>query len=146
MITKGLPGRVKYINGDASVPEAGGLRYILQPASTDGTLFECASVKKRWPKVSQLCRQLFLDRNGKLVTGDIQIINVQSDTVVINMISFNDKKLESLDKCFDKIINLNKTDTGCVHINKLKTASQWKLVEKLLENLTKAGVNVTVYQ
>lgn len=149
MITSGIPGRVKYIDGNVSVPEAGGLRYILQLVDESGVYPEKElSVKKRWPKVEQQYRQLYLEKHGKLSLGQLQAITVQSDTVVINMIVISENKLktESLNKCLEDVIKLNKIDTGSVHIKKYGTVKQWKDIEKSLDLLTKAGINTTVYQ
>lgn len=149
MITSGIPGRIKYINGSVSVPEAGGLRYILQFVGENGVYPEKEiAVNKRWPKVSQQYRQLYLEKHGKLTVGNTQTVAVQSDTIVVNMIVLSNNKLDlnSLNKCLENIININKTDTGSIHIAKYGTVKQWKDIEKSLGLLTKAGLNVVVYQ
>lgn len=149
MITTGIPGRVKFLNGNPSVPEAGGLRYIIQIVGTDGKYPEKElSIQKRWPKVSQQYRQFYLEKHGKLMTGEVQSVQVQSDTIVVNMIAIADGKLnlDALSKCFNKIIEINKIETGSIHMAKLASAKEWKDVEKLLQALTKAGLNVTIYQ
>ena len=146
----GVPGRVKYMEGNVAIPEAGGLRYIVQILDTSGEYPETDSalaIKKRWPAVENSYKQLYRAKFGKLTKGEIHLLTVQSDTVVVLTIAVEKGKIDtkSLADCFTKLAKDAAYDSGSVHM--AKHSKGWKGVEKAINDvLVKSGINVTVYQ
>lgn len=155
-----IPGRLKYVKGDATVPDAGGMRYIVHVCNDVGGFGAgfVNSLKKRWPKVEQEYRAWYrAQTNFKL--GEIQIIPVQSDTSVINMIAQHDIKpdengnppirYDALTKCLDKVGLHIAKEGGSVHGPRFGAGlagGTWEEVEKIIQNLLiLRGINVTIY-
>lgn len=146
----GISGRIKYMKGSSTVPEAGGLRYILQLNNNQGKYTD-TTVSKRWPAVESAYKQWYRKTFGKLPLGVVQSTTVQSDTIVVSMLVTEDestkvKDLEALEKCLVEVAKQASYDGATAHIQKFKFKN-WEAVEKLLKDtLVKAGVNVTVYE
>ena len=135
-----IPGRLKTIEGDASIPMCAGHRLIINVCSDDGT-WDKNKTGIRWDKVKTEYLKWYRSQI-KFVPGEIQEINVQSDTAVLNVLLNSDE--QTLLKCIDKIGELAITYGSSVHINKRK--DNWKTFEKaLVEKIIKRGINVTIY-
>jgi hypothetical protein len=155
-------GRLKFIKGSAVVPEAAGFRYILQIVNDHGHYVGkfAAQVSKRWPTVDTNYRQWYRNSMGRLRLGSIQVIQVQSDTVVINMVAAHGVepdenetppiRYDALDKCLDEAGKEVAYNSGSVHIPRFgaldESGAQWEKVQAhITEQLLKRGINVTVY-
>ncbi len=82
-----INGRLKYRVGDVTVPESAGTRFIIHVVNNIGAYGAGVSgaIAKRWPKVEQEYRKWFWSQNN-FKLGEIQCVQVQSDTIVVNMI------------------------------------------------------------
>lgn len=154
-------GLIKYVTGDATLPQGSSLRYILQIVNDEGKYGAgfSGALSRRWPKVESEYRQWWRESYGHLKLGDIQIIQVLSDLVVINMVAQKgivDKKTnpkpikyDALKECLSKAGAEISKYNASVHIPRIGcglAGSTWKEVEPFVEQeLLKRGINVTVY-
>ncbi len=155
-------GRLKFVQGSATVPESAGLRYILQIVNDHGQYVGkfADQVAKRWPSVGTNYRQWYRSSNGKMALGSIQVIHVQSDICVINMVAAHGTdddvddnppiRYDALNNCLDAVGKEVTYNSGSVHIPLLGSLDisgcQWEKAEPLVvEQLLKRGINVTVY-
>jgi O-acetyl-ADP-ribose deacetylase (regulator of RNase III) len=157
IIQKGL---LRFVTGDATLPQGGNLRYILQIVNDEGKYGKgfAGSLATRWPKVEIEYRKWWRELYGKLKLGDIQVIQISSDLAVINMVAQkgivgpdNPKPIQydALQECLAKAGNEIKELNGSAHMPRIGCGlaqGQWSEVEPLVnQELLKRGVNVTVY-
>jgi hypothetical protein len=145
-------GRLKITEGDASIPESGGMRYIIQICGDNGK-GEQNRLSARWPAVDSSYRIWYRSSFNKMSDwiGQIKTAQVQSDTVIVHMLARTGDKQkldeEGLRKALDATGKEVTYNSGSVHMNKAGTAREWKTVEKLIkEQLLRRGINVTIYQ
>lgn len=153
-------GLLRYVKGDATLPNGSNLRYILQivnDAGKYGAGFSGA-LAARWPKIETEYRGWWRTRYGKLNLGDIQVIQVLSDLAVINMVAQHDVvseenptpiKYDALQQCLAKAgIEISQYNAA-VHMPRIGCGlaqGEWEKIEPLIEQeLLKRGLNVTVY-
>lgn len=158
----GIPGLLRYKKGDASMPIGGTFRYILQVNNNEGKYGAgfSGALSKRWPKVESEYKQWWRSQNGKLKLGEIQVIQVQLDTAVINMIAQdgirkNSKddtvhiKYDALETCLKKVAKEILDNGGSVHTVRIGcglAGGTWNEVELIIkEQLIKKGIDVTIY-
>ncbi len=146
----GIPGRLKYMVGSAVVPEAGGLRFILNTVNEAGEYSGefAKELAKRWPAVQKMYRQWYIASFGKLQLGKNQSVTVQSDTIVINMVVDVEGKVDfdALEKSLAEIASKAAFEGATVHLPVLGTKKNKKKLDELLtKTLIKQGVNTTVY-
>lgn len=139
-------GRVKEVKGDCSIPESAGNRFILVPVP-DNNKPNGGSVYKRWPIAEANYKHWFVNSYGKMNEwlGKINTIQVQSDTVVVNMLCISNEEYdyEALKKCIDAVGKEAANNSGNVHMSKF---GDWEKVSPLIDELLlKRGLNVTVY-
>ena len=143
-----IAGRLKSIDGDSSLPIAAGHRIIVNLCGTDGEWNSSSeALGKRWEKIKQEYTRWYRSQN-KFITGEVQEVNVQSDTCLVNALVFNSDQVldeEALTKFADKIGNMAKDYGSSVHINGTNDDDWNKIETQLVEKVIKRGVNVTVY-
>lgn len=154
-------GLLKNIIGDATIPQGSRLRYILQIVNNEGKYGAgfSGALSKRYPKVESSYRQWWRERYGKLQLGDIQIIQVASDIIVINMVAqdgvvgpnnLKPIRLDALQKCLAKAgIEISEVKAS-VHAPKfgggLAGADfDTEIMPLIDQELLKRGINVTIY-
>jgi O-acetyl-ADP-ribose deacetylase (regulator of RNase III) len=154
-------GIFRFAKGNAANPIGGGFRYILQVCNDTGAYGAGFSgvLSRRWPMIESNYRQWWRSRNGELQLGDIQVVQVQSDTAVINMIGQHgigpDEdgnppiRYDGLEKALSNAGVLISDEKGTAHMPRIGcglAGGSWDLVEPLVvEQLSKRGINVTVY-
>ena len=153
-------GLLRFVNGDATQPQGSSNRYILQIVNDEGKYGAgfSGALSRRWPKVEQEYRRWWRERYGKLNLGDIQVIQILSDLVVINMVAqkgiVNDKNPKPIDysalqKCLSKAGDEISQYNAGVHAPRIGCGlaqGNWEQIELLIEaELLKRGINVTVY-
>lgn len=153
-------GLIKFVTGDATLPQGSSLRYILQIVNDEGKYGAgfSGALSKRWPKIETEYRQWWRERYGNLNQGDIQIIQVLSDLVVINMVAQNGIvskdnptpiNYDGLKSCLDKAGTEISKHNASVHIPRIGCGlggGTWEKIEPLLEQeILKRGINITVY-
>lgn len=157
-----MPGRVKYVQGDVTAPESGGLRFVLQ-INNDGGKCDTDSIAQRWPQVEKEYRKWYrmsANPNTALMPlGKIQTIPVQSDISVISMIvqKTSKRKLitqyDALDTCLKQVAELAQTEGASVHMPRISASATGRRDGKKLDiaslieqHFIKSGINVTVYE
>ncbi len=153
-------GILKFVTGDATNPLGSNTRYILQIVNDEGKYGAgfSGALSRRWPKVESEYRKWWRERFGKLLLGDIQIVQILSDLVVINMVSQkgivgpnNPKPIDykALQMCLDKAGDEISKYNASVHMPRIGAGlaqGDWGEIEKLIDQeLLKRGINVTVY-
>lgn len=153
-------GLIRFVKGDATNPQGSNTRYILQIVNNEGKYGAgfSGALSRRWPKVESEYRKWWREKFGKLVLGDIQIIQILSDLVVINMVAQNGivgennpKPIDyiALQKCLSKAGDEISKYNSSVHMPRIGAGlamGNWEEIEKLIEQeLLKRGINVTVY-
>lgn len=153
-------GILRFVKGDATIPQGSNNRYIIQIVNNEGKYGAgfSGALSRRWPKVESEYRQWWREKFGKLQLGDIQIVQVLSDLVVINMVAQNGIvskdnpkpiNYKALQACLAKAgIEISKFNAS-VHMPRIGcglAGGTWEEVEKLIEQeLLKRGISVTVY-
>lgn len=146
MLTGIVPGKLKKLEGDATLPQAGGHRIVLNMVDTTGRWRDddfSKALSKRWLMVETKYRSGYLSqRDFKL--GKIQEIRIRSDFTVINLICLEDGKVSGLDDCLKQVIEIAKDNSSSIH---LPLNEDWleSGAPDNLEVITKEGLNVTLY-
>jgi O-acetyl-ADP-ribose deacetylase (regulator of RNase III) len=153
-------GLLKFVKGDATNPLGSSNRYILQIVNDEGKYGAgfSGALSRRWPKVETEYRKWWRERFGKLLLGDIQVIQILSDLVVINMVAQkgivgkdNPKPIDykALQTCLSKAGDEISQYRASVHMPRIGAGlaqGDWNEIEKLIDQeLLKRGINVTVY-
>lgn len=153
-------GLLRFVKGDATLPQGSNLRYILQIVNDEGKYGKgfAGALSARWPKAETEYRKWWRERYGKLQLGEIQIVQILSDLVVINMVAQkgivgpdNPKPInyEALQACLAKAGQEIQQYNASVHMPRIGCGlaqGKWEDVEPLIEQeLLKRGLNVTVY-
>jgi O-acetyl-ADP-ribose deacetylase (regulator of RNase III) len=153
-------GLLRYVKGDATLPNGSSLRYILQIVNDSGKYGAgfSGALSARWPKIETEYRSWWRARYGKLNLGDIQVIQVLSDLVVINMVAQHDIvskenpkpiKYDALRLCLQKVgIEVSQYNAS-IHMPRIGCGlaqGKWEEIEPLIDQeLLKRGINVTVH-
>lgn len=153
-------GLLRFVKGDATLPQGSNVKYILQIVNDSGMYGAgfSGAIAARWPKVEAEYRAWWRERYGKLKLGDIQVIQILSDLVVINMVAQhgivskdNPKPIDynALQMCLSKAGDVISDYNASVHIPRIGcglAGGSWEEVEKLVEaELIKRSIDVTVY-
>lgn len=154
MLTGIIPGTLKYVEGDATLPSGGGHRMLIHIVNDSGELTgEFAdSITKRWPSVKSNYRLWYRSqRNFK--QGQIQSINIQSDLTVISMLTQTKCEheesivLDHLKNCLNQIAVMAKEFGSSVHISDtdIKSDRSDELKSVIIKSLIEKGINVYIY-
>lgn len=154
MLTGIIPGKLKYIKGNAITPEAGGHRMIVHSVNDKGEWQDkiSKSISEKWPRAEQEYKKWYLaQRYFKL--GNILDISLKSDTMIVHMISQSEVDNEmcvlsdSLKECLSKVLDLAKYHGSSLHLNKFVEGDAWNTIEEILiDEIVKKGVNINVYE
>lgn len=154
-----LPGRLKYVKGDATVPQTGAHRMIVHICNVDGGWGAgfVLALSKRWKKPEEEYRRWYRNQTN-FKFGEVQEITVQSDISVVNMLAMSyDKagpdgipvRYDALKNCLKKVATLAKENNSSIHMPRIGCGlggASWEMVEKIIiEELVSKGVNVTIY-
>lgn len=154
-----IPGKLKYVTGDATIPITGNNNFIIHVQNDVGAWGAgfSGAVGKRWPAAENAYRLWYRQKNN-FKLGEIQVVNVQSNISVINMIA--QKGLRSVDNpkpidydalrtCLDKVGELVSDDKGSIHAPRFGAGlagGDWEVIEEMIQELLiKRGINVTIY-
>lgn len=155
-----LPGLLRYVKGDATLPHGGGHKLIIHVCNDIGGWGSgfVLAVSKRWKKPEEEYRKWYRGQN-KFELGEIQVVDVQSDIAIVNMIAQHkigmDEegnppiRYEALRSCLDKVGELAVERSSSIHSCRFGcglAGGDWNLVEPMInELLIKRGRNVTIY-
>ena len=150
-----LLGRIKYVKGSASRPQAGDNRTIAIFCTDTGGFEEVErneELSKTWEKAKTVYRAWWRSQKN-FKTGNFQAEQIMSDTEVAHLIScvrvdnetfFEEEATRNALDALGKHCSMNKTN---VHINKCGSEKEWEVIEGLIaETLQKRGVHVFVYE
>ena len=150
-----LLGRIKYVKGSASRPQAGDNRTIAIFCTDTGGFEEVDrndELSRTWEKAKTLYRGWWRGQKG-FKTGGIQTTQIMSDTELAHLVScvrvdgetfFEKEATEQALDALGKHCAMNKTN---VHINKCGSEKEWETIESLVaETLLKRGVHVFIYE
>jgi len=156
-----MQGHLRYKTGDATVPVSAGHRIIIHICNDVGKWGKgfVLSLSKRWKKPEEEYRRWYRSQN-RFLLGEIQEVNVQSDTTIINMIAQHDIKsdkdgkppirYDALETCLEKVAKIAKYNGSSVHGPKfgcgLGGCKDWSIIENIIKKtLISKGINVTIY-
>ncbi len=157
---------ISYIEGDATAPIGSGNKVIIHICNNLGLWGAgfVLALSKKWKAPEQIYRKCF-EHNSLLHTepiklGDIQLINVTPDILVVNMIaqygvrSYKGNpplRYWALDKCLNtlasRLSNMSKIPSiHCPRIGCGLAGGSWTHVEQLLlKNLSARNFSIFVY-
>ena len=143
---------IKYVNGDATLPEGDGLKMICHVNNNIGKWGKgfVMAVSKRWPET----RTKFLEL-GKWTLGDVQLIQVEDDIIVANMIAQNgigkpEKNridYDALTKCLKVVAEYAKTFNAKLHMPRIGCGlggAPWPNIESIIQS-TMHSLDITIY-
>ena len=155
-----IAGLLKYVVGDATIPHASDNRLIIQINNDIGAYGAgfSGALSKRWSKVKNEYKRWHRSQE-KFKLGEIQLIQVQSDTFVANMIAQHgighDEdggpciRYDALKECLEKVADFafnNKLNVHAPRIGTNLAGGEWRAIEPLIiETLINRGINVTIY-
>ena len=145
---KFLLGNLKIIKGSAEIPNSADNRVILLFTDTSGNIEDELGKKliKRWIKVKDSFRSWYRGQvNFKL--GQTLQIDLQTDTIVMCLLVFKDKVLDTQALKDAMIIAGRFTSANKYNVHLNKSDIDWTIIEPMItEYFIKSGVNVTVYE
>ena len=155
-------GVLKFVKGDATLPQGSNMRIILQIVNDIGAYGAgfSGALSKRYPSVESRYKGWWRERYGKLKLGEIQEVQVASDIIVINMISQhgliskdNPKPFDpdALKVCLGEVYKLigGQKFNAAIHMPRIGCGlggGTWEEVEEIVQTeLIDKGINVIVY-
>ena|SRR5260221_8547920 len=140
-------GKLKYVKGTASEPKSGDNRVIINIVDKSGEWDEELSKKisTKWPKVKEAYRGWFRGQ-AKFNMGEIQTIQTQSDTLVINCLAKQDGKVDltALTKCLTSVGKDVELTRANLHMDQL--TEDWDKVQEIITKAILAkGLALNIY-
>ena len=153
---------IKYLNGDATVPQAEGPKIIAHVCNDIGGWGRgfVVAISKRWKAPEAEFRAWFADRDqNDFGLGAVQCVPVEEALYVFNMIgqqgikTKNNGKVpiryEAVESCLIQLAEQAKTLNASVHMPRIGcglAGGKWERIEPLIKaTLVKAGIEVFVY-
>jgi len=152
---------IVYIKGDATVPQAKGVKIIAHICNNLGGWGKgfVLAISKRWQSPEQEYRQWHRNRSkNDFSLGNIQIVQVEKYIYVANMIGQQGMKTgsngvpiryEAVKKCLEKLVQEAISLDASVHIPRIGcglAGGKWGKIEPLIkETLIKNNISTTVY-
>lgn len=153
---------IKYLKGDATSPQASGMKIIAHICNDIGGWGKgfVLAISKRWPEPEKAFRQWHRERaKNDFGLGYIQIIQVESYIYVANMIGQRGIKTgrssgvpvryDAIESCLEKLAKKAKEIGASVHMPRIGcglAGGKWEHVEPLIEKtLSENDVEVYIY-
>ena len=153
--------KIKYIKGDATAPQAKGVKIIAHICNNLGGWGKgfVLSISKRWELPEQEYRKWHRNRSkNDFELGNIQLIQVQNYIYVVNMIGQQGMKTgsngvpiryEAVKKCLEKLAKEADALNASVHMPRIGcglAGGKWEKIEPLIqETLIKNNIATTIY-
>ena len=150
-----------YLKGDATVPQAKGVKIIAHICNDLGGWGKgfVMALSKRWPEPEAAYRQWHKDRTSNdFALGAVQFIQVHPLIAVANMIGQHGMKAgskgppiryEAVEKCLEKVTVQARESRASVHMPRIGcglAGGKWEQIEPIVERtLGKADIAVYVY-
>ncbi len=158
---------LKYIQGDITSISGEDHKIIIQINNDIGAYGAGFSgvLSRKWPKVKKEYKKWYWSQE-KFTGGEIQIVEIENNLVVINMIAQHGimakegdqpLRLDQLEQCLEQVAKVATENNSSIHTVRIGAGlaagcqtgynpEVWSKVEKLLiEKLVDVGINVTVY-
>lgn len=155
-----MKNEINYIKGDATQPIGEGNKIIIHVCNDIGGWGRgfVLALSSKWKQPEESYR-LWAKSKDNFKLGEIQTVQVESDTWVGNMIGQRDTKFaengtppvryDAINKCLQKIGEFALENNSSVHLPRIGcglAGGQWTEVEPLLiKNLIDRNISVTVY-
>ena len=152
---------ITYIKGDATVPQAKGIKLIVHICNNIGGWGKgfVVAISKRWPEPEKSYRAWHRNRaKNDFELGAIQLIQVSNDKYIGNMIAQQGIKTgskgvpiryESVKECLIKIAIEAKELEASIHMPRIGcglAGGKWNRIEPIIqETLLEQNVDVYVY-
>ena len=153
---------IQYIKGDATNPIGDGNKIIIHCCNDCGKWGAgfVLALSKRWkdPEVQYRKWSRGYIFNPPYLLGEVQFVNVETDTVVANMIgqhgvgSVNGSapiRYPAIAKCLEKVAEVVKKYNCSIHAPRFGAGlagGDWKIIEALIVKiLCDRGIQVTIY-
>lgn len=152
---------IKYIKGDATSPQAKGVKIIAHICNDLGGWGKgfVLAISKRWKEPETSYRKWHRERSeNDFELGNIQIIQVEKFVYVCNMIGQRGMKTgsngvpiryEAVNKCLEKLSDVAKELNASVHMPRIGcglAGGKWEKIEPIIkENLIKNEIDTIVY-
>lgn len=149
---------ITYVRGDATQPVGSGLKYLCHIVNGRGLWGKgfVVAVSRRWMQVRKAYKDWAKDKE-EFYVGNIQLVPVRDDLVVVNMIaqldiarSKDDRPLDyqALGDCLGMVAAVA-DGSGSVHMPRIGCGlakGSWQMVEPLIvRHLCERDIPVTVY-
>ena len=153
--------KIKYIKGDATVPQASGIKIIAHICNNLGGWGKgfVLAISKRWQEPEKEYRLWHRNRSkNDFELGNIQLIQVEKYIYVANMIGQQGMKTgskgvpiryEAVESCLMKLQIQSEELEASVHMPRIGcglAGGKWDRIEPLIQNhLIEKGIPTTVY-
>lgn len=154
---------IKYLKGDATLPQASGTRIIAHICNDIGGWGKgfVLAISKRWKEPEEAYRAWYCDATeNDFALGEIQLVQVEEDTYVANMIAQRDIKpnpstgvlpirYEAIETCLEKLANEAKSLNASIHMPRIGcglAGGKWDIIEPLIvKTLIANDIDTYVY-
>lgn len=152
---------IKYTKGDATVPQAKGIKIIAHICNNLGGWGKgfVLAISKKWETPEIAYRKWHRERaTNNFELGNIQMVETDQFIYVCNMIAQQGMKTgsngvpiryEALEKCLEKLAIEAKSLNASIHMPRIGcglAGGKWEMVEPIIfETLSKNDIEVTVY-
>ena len=153
---------IQYIKGDATVPQAKGVKIIAHICNSIGGWGKgfVLAISKRWHEPEKAYRKWHRERaQNDFGLGSIQLVQVSRDIYVVNMIGQEGIKTsrskgvpiryEAVEQCLEKLQEQALILEASVHMPRIGcglAGGKWTKIEPIIqEKLIQSGVSVIVY-
>jgi len=150
---------IKYVKGDATVPNGRGKKVITHICNDQGGWGAgfVVAISKRWPYPEHAYRELFDKRADQAKLGFVQFIHVDPNIFVANMIAqhaygYNEGppiRYDAVRTCLEKVAEYAIEEKASVHMPRIGcglAGGRWEEIEPIInETLIAKGLEVTVY-
>lgn len=152
---------IKYTKGDATVPQAKGIKIIAHICNNLGGWGKgfVLAISKKWETPEIAYRKWHREQaTNDFELGNIQTVETEQFIYVCNMIAQQGMKIgsngvpiryEALEKCLEKLAIEAKELNASIHMPRIGcglAGGKWEIVEPIiLETLSKKDIEVTVY-
>lgn len=151
---------IKMVRGDATEPRAKGHRiitFIVNDATPNWGAGFALEIKKKWPHIQRMFSSWVLSNPAEFVLGNICSIEIDEKTTAVLMIAqkgyghSNKPRIRygSLQSTLLKLATFAQQKEATVHMPRIGSGfagGNWSIIEEMIvENLSRQGVEVTVY-
>jgi O-acetyl-ADP-ribose deacetylase (regulator of RNase III) len=153
-------GAIRYLKGDATCPQASGLKVICHVCNDRGGWGKgfVLALSRRWKEPEQAYRAWHRDRNrNDFALGAVQFIQVEPYVWVANMVAQHGVRrgsgappirYEALARCLEKVAAWAVEQGASLHMPRIGcglAGGSWARIEPLLVSVCEQGLDVTVY-